>query len=46
MTVIDKVVVPVIVPTAVPTFKNIKTITTGSRIVFDFGVDNPPADLA
>ncbi len=43
MTVIDKeVVVPVVVP---PTFKNIKTVVTGSRIVFDFWVDNPPIDL-
>ncbi len=44
MTVTEKVV-PVIVPVAVPTFKNIKTVTTGSKIVFDFGVDNPPANL-
>lgn len=43
MTVIEKTA---IVPVATPTYKNIKTTTTGSRIVFDFGVDTPPASLA
>jgi hypothetical protein len=28
-----------------PTFKNIKTVTTGSRVVFDFSVENAPSDL-
>jgi hypothetical protein len=32
-------------PTIVPTFKNVKTTTTGSRIVFDFAVDNAPIDM-
>jgi hypothetical protein len=33
-------------PTLAATFKNIKTTTVGSRVVFDFAVDNAPADLS
>ncbi len=28
-----------------PTFKNVKTTTTGSRVVFDFSIENAPADM-
>jgi hypothetical protein len=42
MTVIEK---PVLVPVVLPKFKNIKTVTTGSKIVFDFGIDNSPIEL-
>jgi hypothetical protein len=28
-----------------PTFKNVKTTTTGSKVVFDFSVENPPVDM-
>jgi len=48
LTTTDKVIQfpPVIPdPSPVPAFKNIKTVTTGSRIVFDFAVDNAPSDL-
>ena len=31
--------------TLVPTFKNVKTTTEGSRVVFDFAVDNAPSDM-
>ncbi|NRH20619.1 hypothetical protein HOO68_01070 [Candidatus Gracilibacteria bacterium] len=39
---------PVELPILPPpsTFKNIKTVTTGSKVVFDFGVENAPTDLA
>lgn len=40
LTVTEKTLSPV------PAFKNIKTTTIGSRIVFDFSLDNAPADLA
>lgn len=38
-----KPVIPI--PVVNPTFKNVKTTTKGSKIMFDFGVDNPPEDL-
>lgn len=44
MTVLEKQIVPV-EPVAVPKFKNVKTVTSGSRIIFDFGVDNLPATI-
>ncbi len=28
-----------------PTFKNVKTTTTGSKVVFDFSVENAPAEM-
>ncbi len=46
LTVTEKAVPVVDTVTAVPTFKNIKTVTKGSRIVFDFWVENAPTDLA
>ncbi len=43
LTVTEKLVtVPDVVP---PTFKNIKTVVTWGKIVFDFWVENAPADL-
>ena len=33
-------------PVAVATFKNVKTTTTGSRIVFNFAVENAPSELS
>ena len=32
-------------PTIAPTFKNVKTTTTGSRVVFDFAVEDAPIDM-
>ncbi len=32
-------------PTVSPTFKNVKTTTVWSRVVFDFSVDNAPLEL-
>lgn len=32
-------------PKPVPTFKNVKTTVVGSKIIFDFSVENPPTDL-
>ena len=32
-------------PLVLPVFKNVKTTTLGSKIVFDFAMDNTPADL-
>jgi hypothetical protein len=47
LTVTEKVVVVVPpTPVPVPTFKNVKTVTTGSKIVFDFWVENAGADLS
>ena len=43
LTITEKLSAPV---AAVPTFKNVKTTTTGSRIVFEFGVENAPAELS
>ena len=39
---------PVVLPTLLPSpsFKNVKAVTTGSKVVFDFGVENAPTDLA
>lgn len=42
LTVTEKLLAPV----AVATFKNVKTTTTGSRIVFDFAVENAPSELS
>lgn len=36
----------VIAPGVPPTFKNIKTVTSGTRITFDFGVENAPENLS
>lgn len=44
MTVLEKQIAPV-EPVAVPKFKNVKTVTSGSRIIFDFGIDNLPATI-
>lgn len=44
LTVIEKVAVPT-TPSVVPTFKNIKTTVNGSKVVFDFSVENMPSDL-
>jgi hypothetical protein len=33
------------VPVAQPIFKNVKTTTLGSRVTFEFSVENAPADL-
>lgn len=47
LTTTAKPVIPIIpLPVVVPAFKNVKTVTTGSKVVFDFGVENAPADLA
>ena len=47
LTVTEKVVVVVPpTPVPVPTFKNIKTVTKGSKIVFDFWVENAGSDLS
>lgn len=39
---------PVVLPTLLPSpsFKNVKAVTTGSKVVFDFSVENAPTDLA
>ena len=38
---------PTLTPTMtpVPTFKNVKTTTEGSRVVFDFAIENAPSDM-
>lgn len=47
LTVTEKVVVVVPpTPVPVPAFKNLKTVTTGSKIVFDFWVENAGSDLS
>lgn len=46
LTTTAKPVIPIIpTPVITPKFKNIKTITTGSKVVFDFGVEDAPTDL-
>ncbi len=47
LTVIEKAAAPVVPtpPVVTPSFKNIKTVVTGSRVVFDFWVENQPSDL-
>lgn len=44
LTVIEKAAVPAL-PAVVPAFKNIKTTVIGWKVVFDFSVENSPADL-
>lgn len=47
LTVTESLTAPTPAPTTTPTptFKNVKTTTEGSRVVFDFAVDNAPSDM-
>ena len=47
LTVTASFMAPTLTPTMtpVPTFKNVKTTTEGSRVVFDFAIENAPSDM-
>ncbi len=47
LTVTASLMAPTLTPTMtpVPTFKNVKTTTEGSRVVFDFAIENAPSDM-
>ena len=47
LTVTENLTVPTPAPTTtpIPTFKNVKTTTEWSRVVFDFAIENAPSDM-